>query len=125
MRHAGLAIAAVAALTGAALGFTGCNSDKLAGCSFAAVDYGLNNTVAVAQGDSIRVYAATVADCPQIGRAVNFTIANPSLATVHAFSDTTAMLIGKAQGDTKLYLTPRDYPQNRDSIWVTIIGPNP
>ncbi len=120
-----LVAAATAAAAGVGLTLASCNSDKLAGCSFAAVTTDAPSFIYLAMQDSVILRAITVADCEQVGRAVKFTVGHPALATVRTVSDTTAWFIGKAQGETMIYLTPRDYPQNRDSISLTVIAPNP
>ncbi len=126
VKRPALIIVAAAATIGAACYLGSCNSDKLAGCTLAALDVRpADGFVFVAVGDSASVYAATISDCPAVGRAVTFSLSSNAFATVRAASDTVAILRGLAVGETTLRIVPRDYPQNRDSLTVEVIGPNP
>lgn len=118
-------VAVAAALAASALALGSCSSDPLKGCSFAHLDIYPPFGLFVAVGDSTTVSAQVTSDCSAIGNAVDFSLKSPALATVRATSPTAALLRGVAVGTTMLYVTPRDYPQNRDSVELQVIGPNP
>ncbi len=118
-------VLAVGGMAAAALALGSCNSDPLAGCTSYGLDIVPSFNLFVAVGDSTRVFAQVTSDCPSIRNRVDFAVKSPALATVRATSDTTAVLLGVAQGTTMLYVTPRDYKQGRDSVDLLVIGPNP
>jgi len=120
-----LIAATTAAAAGVGLALTSCNSSELAGCSLAALDFGGLSYFQLAVNDSATIRAVTISDCTKIGRAVTFSLRNPSLASIRVLSDTTIMLHGVAVGETQLIMQPRDYPQNRDSVTLMVIGENP
>jgi len=126
MKHRTLIVLAAAALAGSALALASCNtSDPLAACTSYGLDIVPSFGLFVAVGDSAAVFAEVTADCSAIHNRVDFSVKSPSLATVTATSDTTAMLHGVAQGTTMLYVTPRDYKQGRDSVQLLVIARNP
>ncbi len=117
-------IAATVAAAGGGLVLASCSNDTFSTCHVAALDFD-SHLLTVAVKDSARLRAVTVSDCTKIGRAVVFSLKDPSLASIRVLSDTTIMLTGAAVGQTLLYVQPRDYRQNRDSIFLTVIGDNP
>ncbi len=117
-------IAATVAAAAGGLALASCSNDSFSTCHVAALDFD-GPLLTVAVKDSARVRAVTVSDCTKIGRAVVFSLKDPSLANIRVISDTTIMLTGAAVGQTLLYVQPRDYRQNRDSIFLTVIGENP
>ena len=124
MKRASFALIAAAA-AGAGLALTACNSDPLSSCHLAALDFNQTRFMMLAVKDSATIRAVTISDCAKIGRAVDFSIKNSALVSLRVLSDTSAMIKGVAVGETLLYLQPRDYHQNRDSIVLNIIGENP
>lgn len=120
MKRQYLVVAAVAAVVVSA----GCGSDPLKGCSFVHVDITPPVGIFVAVGDSTTVGAQAISDCSAVGSAVDFSIKAP-LATLRVLSNNGVLLKGVTVGRTMLYVTPRDYPRNRDSVEVEVIGANP
>ena len=125
MKQRTLIVIVAAALAASALALGSCSSDPLKGCTFAHLDIEPPFGLFVAVGDSTVVSAQVTSDCSAISNAVDFSLKSPALATLRATTPTAAVLRGVAVGTTMLYATPRDYPQNRDSVDLRVIGPNP